>query len=211
MTQGNKQLQENPLISTDLFLLFLLPRRSLIWIAAASWVWAVWGGRGGRRWRGGWGRAVIVAVTAAVAVIWRRAGGVAAVWRWVTGRAVWITAAAAGVFSPESKWRSTKERCEHGKQSSVYRDYSVTLYLCAVTSQKRGKKKKDLLQFWTAFNLVDCSSDTATICLIWKWNSMMSTCYKHHQPYFCFTKTENIGANLEHFCKHVIFTYLDVA
>lgn len=85
--------------SSYLFLLFLLLWRSLIWIAAASWVWAVWGRKGGGR--GRWGRAVIVAVTAAVTVIRRRTGGVAAVWWWVTGGAVWVTAAVTGIFSPE--------------------------------------------------------------------------------------------------------------
>lgn len=101
-----------------LLLLFLLLWWSLIWIAAASWVWAVWGRRGGGG-RGGRGRAVIVAVTAAVAVIRRGAGGVAAVWRWVTGRAIWITAAVAGVFSPESKWWSTKGKSRSTENRTV--------------------------------------------------------------------------------------------
>jgi len=104
-TQGNKQ-QEHPLNAKNIysFLLFLLLWRSLVWSAVASRVRTI-RGRGGRR-GGRRGGAVVVAVAAAVAVVWRGAGGVAAVRRRVARGAVRVAAAVAAVFSPESERQS---------------------------------------------------------------------------------------------------------
>ena len=137
LTQGKQQ--ENPLIY--LFLLFLFLWRTLIWIAAASWVWAVWGWRGGGG-GGRWGRAV----TAAVAVIWGGAGGVTAVWRWVTGGAIWITAAVAGVFSPE-RWSGRAQKGQAWTQKPAQQPlkyYTGCGGCCPVTWQRRREAMSGL-------------------------------------------------------------------